>query len=288
MNYTKQTKAALVMAVMAMLSSTCYAGVDVSAVDAQQTKGNQANFRWEAVNQEAKKMTVENPQAEVKTEKSIPIIITAADIDAQKKKSSHSQQSSVSSEGTQPGIIDALGNNAGGGNANTGSNGADSLGGVEHAAGNGVTPGGSGANDSERLKDSGSSDETSLRNGTHSVGAKGVKAIDDSDTDLRIYPLEGNGAVSNSGGVSSRNVVALPEPEPVAAMKPVNGQSAVVAAEGQTVPLPPVQPVAGEPANRTVLSSGRVVELPPIEKVAQARAEVSEKIVELPPIHSVK
>ena len=68
MNHTKRTKTALMMAVMAMLSSTCYAGVDTSTVDAQQQKGNQAAFRWEAVNQEAKKLSVGTPQAEVTTE----------------------------------------------------------------------------------------------------------------------------------------------------------------------------------------------------------------------------
>ncbi|WP_143558762.1 hypothetical protein [Selenomonas sp. WCT3] len=285
MNYTKRTKAALMMAVMTMLSSTCYAGVDTSDVAAQQPQGNQAAFRWEAVNQEAKKIAVEQPPTEVTQEKAIPIIITAADVDAMNKKHSRMQGREVNSATGSTGIQDANGNFAGGGSANVnenpGSNGLASPGGAGTALGtNGLAGNDAAVNGSGLSSYSGSGSEASWGSGSYSAGAKGQRPIDDSDTDLRIYPLNGKGAAHSSSGVTGQNVVALPEPEPVAATaKPP---------AGKTVSLPPIQPVPGEARAVTVLSSGKVVELPPIEKVAQISGERAEKIVELPPIHSVK
>lgn len=271
MNYTKRTKAALMMAVMTMLSSTCYAGVDTSDVAAQQPQGNQAAFRWEAVNQEAKKIAVEQPPAEVTQEKAIPIIITAADVDAMNKKHSRMQGREVNSATGSTGIQDANGNFAGGGSANVNENpGSNGL----------VSPGGAGT----ALGTNGLAGNDAAVNGSglssYSAGAKGQWPIDDSDTDLRIYPLNGKGAARSSSGVTGQNVVALPEPEPVAATAKLPA--------GKTVSLPPIQPLPGEARAVTVLSSGKVVELPPIEKVAQISGERAEKIVELPPIHSVK
>lgn len=284
MNHTKRTKTALMMAVMAMLSSTCYAGVDTSTVDAQQQKGNQAAFRWEAVNQEAKKLSVGTPQAEVITEKAIPIIITAADVENMKKKRSSVQNPAATTVGTQTGIHAAGENINGGDSGNSGSNSFDNLGSAGTSAGtNGLTGSDTGANGSGLQNDTGSGSETAWGNGTYAEGAKGAKTIDDRDTDLRIYPLNGNEAARSFGGAMGGRVVALPEPEPVAVVH----QSGIQLA-GKTVPLPPVQPVPAGPRTVRILSSGEVVELPPIEKVAPVHVERLEKIVELPPIHSVK
>ncbi|MBQ1867012.1 hypothetical protein [Selenomonas sp.] len=297
MNYTKRTKAALMVAVMAMISSTCYAGVDMSDVDAQQ-QGNQADFRWEAVQQEAKKMTVETPQAEVAAEKAVPIIITAADVDAGKKQRIHPQKPGAGTAGWQAGI-NTPGGNITSGNGNAGSNGFDSPGGAGTSAGNpagsGLAGSDAGVNGSLKPDGSGSGAEAAWGSGTYSAGTSGQQAIDDSDTDLRIYPLRGDGTIGSIGKVSEGNVVALPEPEPVAAAQHAKKQTGNVSAAGKTVPLPPVQPV--QPAQLVhgevqalppVEAVGKAVELPPIEKVAEAHGQGTEKIVELPPIHSVK
>lgn len=281
----------MLAAVMAMLQSTCYAGTGMSTVDAQQGKESQANFRWEAVNQEAQKITVENSPAEVTEEKAVPIIITASDVDAMRKKRNHPQTAALGPSLPATGIEPQGGQTVTGSGGTVASAGTGSTEGIAGAASSAVQnpvengrsqeQSGTGAYTDVSGGRLSGADSGNRAYGTADAAMGGHTAVDDSDSDLKIYPLSGSqtaGAEETPGSlrdVQGGKVAALPEVEPV---EPV----------ADVVPLPPIQPVGSRNPAARVQRAENVVELPPIEEIAQNSSRAENKTVELPPIRPVK
>ena len=287
MNHTKRTKAVMLAAIMAMLQSTCYAGAGMSIVDGQQEKENQVNFRWEAVNQDAKKLAVENPPVGVTAEKAVPIIITAADVDAMQKKRNRPQNAAVSPSTPTVGLEtpdEKMANGSGGLSSSDGTEKQDTTAGAKNmgmqnpfekegnreAFGAGAYADGSGPMSSGTETGNRAYGKTDATMGGHS-------AVDDTDSDLKIYPLNGVPTVGagktpeNPQSVPGGKVAALPEVEPIA----------------KVVPLPPVQPVGAKDSVAREKQAAIIVELPPIEEVAQNSLKTENKTVELPSIQPV-
>ncbi len=287
MNHTKRTKAIMLAAIMAMLQSTCYAGAGMSIADAQQEKENQVNFRWEAVNQEAKKLAVENPPTGVTAEKAVPIIITAADVDAMQKKRNRPQNAAVSPSTPTVGLEtpgEKMANGSGGVSSADGTEKQDTTAGAKNmgmqnpfekegnreALGAGAYADGSGTMSSGTEPGNRAYGKTDATMGGH-------RAVDDTDSDLKIYPLNGVPTVGagktpeNPQSIPGGKVAALPEVEPIA----------------KVVPLPPVQPVGAKDSVVRDKRAAIIVELPPIEEVAQNSLKTENKTVELPSIQPV-